>query len=45
MLTKDSPSLTEIEWLMWTILLILEAFFWGSTFVLVKDAIANISPT
>ena len=45
MLTKDSPSLTEIEWLMWTILLILVAFFWGSTFVLVKDAIANISPT
>ena len=45
MLTQDSSSLAKNEWLIWTFLLILAAFFWGSTFVLVKDAITNISPT
>lgn len=40
----ENPKLSVNQYIFWTINLILATFFWGSTFVLVKEALANIDP-
>ncbi|MHA1989985.1 MAG: DMT family transporter [Candidatus Hodarchaeales archaeon] len=39
-----TQELTKQQYIFWSSMLILVAFFWGITFVLVKDALNNISP-
>jgi drug/metabolite transporter (DMT)-like permease len=40
----DSETITKREYLLWSFLLTTVAFFWGTTFVLVKDALSDITP-
>ena len=40
----NSNFISRKEYFLWTFLLTTVAFFWGTTFVLVKDALRDITP-
>ncbi|MHA1983577.1 MAG: DMT family transporter [Candidatus Hodarchaeales archaeon] len=41
---QSNSTLSKREYLLWSFLLTTVAFFWGTTFVLVKDALNDITP-
>ena len=40
----DTEAISKREYILWSFLLTVVAFFWGTTFVLVKDALSDITP-